>query len=75
MHVYRFSSAVDVFNYSFNFWALLMVEDWNTALYKLAHDHDARPFNRSDYLLFVSSIDDIFDHSSAAHVASTTRSA
>ena len=75
VRMYRFSSAVNVFNYSFNFRALLMVEDWSTALYKLAHGHDARPFNRSDYLLFVSSIDDIFDHSSAAHVASTTRSA
>ena len=52
-----------------------MVEDWSTALYKLAHGHDARPFNRSDYLLSVSSIDDIFDHSSAAHVVYTTKSA
>ena len=73
MHMYRFSSAVN--DFFFNFRALLMVEDWNTALYKLAHGHDARPFNRSDYLLSVSSIDDIFDHSSAAHVASTTKSA
>ena len=35
MRVYRFSSAVDVFNYSFNFRALLTVEEWSTALHKL----------------------------------------
>ena len=34
MRMYRFSSAVNVFNYSFNFRALLMVEGWSTALDK-----------------------------------------
>ena len=34
VRMYRFSSAVNVFNYSFNFRALLMVEDWSTALDK-----------------------------------------